>query len=745
MKPIALPKSDRNVTIARDRHGVPCVRGESFLDALYGLGYMHGLDRGTQLQFGRSIASGRAAEQIVADRELMETDRFFRRFGLHRGLEHEVRLLSGASQERLSAYCEGVNVGFLAMGRSWPMWATSYESSTWDPEAVILIGRLLSFGGLATSQLQSERLVLELIHAGVDERILKALFKPRLDQVDFELLRQVKIANGLSNEALEVLQDLPRLAGSNAWAVAPHRSESGAALLAADPHLEVNRLPGIWYEACLQWERVDHHAPAAAQLEGAPHYIMGATLPGCPLFAVARNHRVGWGVTYMKGDTFDYFIEDCRLSEQGWEYRRDDQWRLFDVCEERMLHKGAEPETMRVYHNDLGVLEGDPNETGPGLQLSLAWTGAGDGSGRAMESWLELILAHDAKEAMAIAKRCQMPTLCFVMADREGHIGLQGCGRFPRRPEGYSGLTPIPAWDSKLHWQGWMAERLLPHIYDPEQGFVATANEEWPEREGVALVTKPANEYRKVRIDEQLTANSQATIQQMQALQYDVYSVQAERLLPLFLEHMPASEVKTTLAEWDRCFDPDSTSASLFMRLYWHVILELLGRQQAIGWRRMVHMCSRNGYSLMVLTGADRLLLDDTAQWWTSHDRAKLIRRAAEQVTMEDAVPWSRVNNFHFADRFFGNAQVGRLLGFNSRQHPMRGCHATTFQGHVLQTATREVTFAPSYHFVTDMQTDEAWTNLPGGPSENRFSKWYKNDVARWLSGEFKQLTLSES
>ncbi|MCA9226228.1 MAG: penicillin acylase family protein, partial [Planctomycetales bacterium] len=47
----------------------------------------------------------------------------------------------------------------------------------------------------------------------------------------------------------------------------------------------------------------------------------------------------------------------------------------------------------------------------------------------------------------------------------------------------------------------------------------------------------------------------------------------------------------------------------------------------------------------------------------------------------------------------------------------------------------------PSYHFVTDVSQDEAWTNLPGGPSENRFSKLYKNDVTRWMTGEYKRLS----
>ena len=89
-------------------------------------------------------------------------------------------------------------------------------------------------------------------------------------------------------------------------------------IAAADPHLEVNRLPAIWYEAVLRWE---------------DRYVMGATLPGCPLFAVARTNDVAWGVTYMKGDAIDYFIEDCRPAvapdraeptSAGWASNLDD-------------------------------------------------------------------------------------------------------------------------------------------------------------------------------------------------------------------------------------------------------------------------------------------------------------------------------------------------------------------------------------------------------------------------------------
>jgi penicillin amidase len=120
-----------------------------------------------------------------------------------------------------------------------------------------------------------------------------------------------------------------------------------------------------------------------------------------------------------------------------------------------------------------------------------------------------------------------------------------------------------------------------------------------------------------------------------------------------------------------------------------------------------------------------------------------LVRAAFSQVVKEPELTWGEFNNFHFTDRFFGEAHVGRLFGFGSPRQPMPGCAATPFQGHVFQTAKSEQTFAPSYHFITELHTREAWTNLPGGPSESRFSKYYRTDVERWQNGEYKRLAAS--
>ena len=731
MKPINIVNTRRPFTAVRSKDGIPHIEADSWLSCLYGLGYVHAIDRPTQILFARAVARGTAAERISDKQDLVDTDQYFRRAGLYLHQKEEVERLDDKTFSELTAYCEGLNDAMEEAGRSLPMWATGFDPQPWTQESVLLIGNLLSFGGLAVGQQQSERLLLELVQLGISKNRLQELFAPHLDNVDFNLLRKVKMAHRLSDEALELIADLPRLAGSNAWAVAPERSHTGAPLLAGDPHLEVNRLPAIWYEAVLKWQK---------------NYVMGATLPGCPLFGVGRTKNISWSVTYLKGDTSDYFIEDCRPGGlKGWQYRRGNTWIDFSLRQETIHRKDNPSLEVPIYYNDIGTLECDPEKTGPGLYLSLAWAGSKEGSGQSIASWLRLLDCTNVREAMYTVRETPQPTLNWIFADREGHIGRQASGWIPRRRSGQSGLVPAPGWLKENHWGGWIASDQLPSSYDPVEGFVVAANESVNYPDGPIINTLFLPDYRYRRISERLDELPQATIDDFKALQYDVVSLQARDLLKVFLQHLPESDIKSRLKNWSCQYSPESHEASLFQRLYRNILLEIFGQpskeQGGIGWRRMFYLASRIGYSTTVITAIDALLQKDSSTWWARRDKATMIRKAAESLREKDDRPWSEVNAFRFTNRFFEGDRAGRLLGFHTGEFSMPGNHATPFQGHLLRAAKRESTFAPSYHFVTDMSTDEAWTNLPGGPRESRFSKYYKIDITRWSRGEYKLLS----
>ena len=731
MKPIDIGNKRRPFTAVRNKHGIPHIEADSWLSCLYGLGYVHAIDRPTQMLFARAVALGTATERLSDKQDLLDTDQYFRRAGLYLHLKEEVSRLDDTTFNELTAYCEGLNDALSEAGRSLPMWATGFAPQPWTQESVLLIGNLLSFGGLAVGQQQSERLLLELIQLGIGKERLQELFSPHLDNADFNLLRKVKMAHRLSDEALELIADLPRLAGSNAWAVSPARSHTKAPLLAGDPHLEVNRLPAIWYEAVLKWKH---------------NYVMGATLPGCPLFGVGRTQNISWSVTYLKGDTSDYFIEDCRPGGlNGWQYRRGNTWIDFSVRQETINRKDNHPVQIPIYYNEVGTLECDPEKTGPGLYLSLAWAGSKEGSGQSIASWLRLLKCSNVREAMYAVRETPQPTLNWIFADREGHIGRQASGWIPCRRSGQSGLVPIPGWNKENHWGNWIASDQLPAAYDPPEGFVVAANESVNQPDGPIINTLFLPDYRYRRIREKLRELTESTIEDFKKLQYDVVSLQARDLLKIFLPHVPASDLKSRFEEWSCEYSPESHEASLFQRLYHNVLLEIFGqpskKKGGIGWRRMFYLASRIGYSTMVITAIDALLKKDVSTWWKQRDKASMICKAFESLREKDDQPWSAVNSFHFTNRFFESHHAGRILGFHTGEFPMPGNHATPFQGHLLRAAKRESTFAPSYHFVTDMSTDDAWTNLPGGPRESRFSKYYKNDIPRWSCGEYKLLS----
>lgn len=88
--------------------------------------------------------------------------------------------------------------------------------------------------------------------------------------------------------------------GSNAWAVGPKRSETGNALLLANPHQ-------AWQGSSLFFE---------AQLAGPGYDCYGATLVGFPVLAIAFNENLGWAHTNNTQDGADDY--ELALSEGGY-------------------------------------------------------------------------------------------------------------------------------------------------------------------------------------------------------------------------------------------------------------------------------------------------------------------------------------------------------------------------------------------------------------------------------------------
>ncbi len=70
---IALPKIQAEVTVQRDKWGIPHIWADNSHDLFMAQGYIHAQDRFWQMDFWRHIGSGRLAEMFGSSQ--VETDR----------------------------------------------------------------------------------------------------------------------------------------------------------------------------------------------------------------------------------------------------------------------------------------------------------------------------------------------------------------------------------------------------------------------------------------------------------------------------------------------------------------------------------------------------------------------------------------------------------------------------------------------------------------------------------------------
>jgi len=229
-----LPGIEQPVKIRRDSHGVPAISAATWEDAFYGLGWVHGRDRGGQVYVTHIAASGRLCEIFQDNPVLLALDRHYRRLGFARHARAFIHTLDPVSRTYVEAYCQGLNYawekrrpGILRLLRHRPEPATAAD--------VLAIIKLLSFAGLAEGQRLAELFIIQAVHRGVDKQRLQALL-PALDSLEPALIHGLRAIPELF-PAEQLFVGQPYGIGSNGWAVAGTKSVSGVPILCNDPQV----------------------------------------------------------------------------------------------------------------------------------------------------------------------------------------------------------------------------------------------------------------------------------------------------------------------------------------------------------------------------------------------------------------------------------------------------------------------------------------------------------------------------
>jgi len=726
-RPIELRIDGSELQLRRTTGGVVEIWGKDDVDLAKGIGFAHAHDRLAQMMLTRLAGQGRLSECLRSDDETLAIDVFMRQMGFARTADAEAETCTPRAQQTGAAYCDGVNHYLNNYGPPWELKLARYQPQPWRTADTLLTIKLMSYMGLAQTQQDLEKFIIQAIRRGVDVARLKQLFHPHLDALDeglCELIGKVKLFDPLIPHLTKLA---PVLSASNNWAVAPGRSASGHPLQCNDPHLECNRLPALWYEFVMHTDG---------------DYRIGVNMPGVPGMAMGRTRRVSFGFTYGFMDMVDYFIEEVRDGR----FRRGDEYLPFTTREEVIQRKSGPPVRTTLYENETGVLESDPHadRLEDGLYLNRAYAGHTAGAAESLDALASASSAGSVEDTQQIVRHVSV-SANWVIADRDGHIGYQQSGRAPIRR--HSGLFPLPAWDRECGWNGMVPPDQFSTLTDPNEGCVVTANDDWNQPGKPANINISMGSDRADRIRELLAECDQSSVADMQRIQTDLLSLQAGRYMQLLRPLLPDTPAGRILKDWDLCYNADSRGATLFEAFYAEVLREVFGTQLfgADLWDALM------GETALITTYFhlfDRILLDENdEQWFGEEGRTQLFAQVAREVTsapLEDVKTWGQERQVIMSNIMLDGAlpqTLARWLGIHRGPIVLQGCRATVVQGAIYRSHGRLSTFVPSYRFVTDLGADESQTALAGGPSGRVWSKWYATDVERWLDFGYKTLS----
>lgn len=581
------------VDIMRDNDAVPHIYAQSRPDVFFGLGYAHAQDRLWQMEFQRRIGQGRLSE--VVGSSTLGIDRFIRTLGVYRAAESAWEHMSAETKAIINAYCVGVNQ-FIAthQGSQLPPEFTllRVKPDPWSGADVIVWAKMMAFdssinyyGELLradlTQKVGPERVAQLLPHAPPDEPSILQPLPPVATpsststtvlpgQPDPATSSSAPLTSDYTallaiNDQLRGLMGVDSVGisgtGSNAWVVDGTKSATGKPLLANDPHLGA-RLPSTWY---------------LAHLSAGDFDVMGATIPGLPGVVIGHNRAISWGITNLFPDIQDLYRE--RLDPSGTQAEFAGQFEPMQIITETIRVRGQADVQHMVRITRHGPLLSDvlndvpPDQPADQRQpqrepLALRWTVL-EPEDETISAFLGINAAQNWQQFTAALETYVGPAQNMVYADVNGNIGSYAAGLVPIRQQG-DGLSPVEGWTGASEWRGWVPHAAMPHVYNPPEHFIVSANNRPVPLSYPYFIGRDWEmPYRAQRIAELLQAKATLSPDDFATMQADTQSRQAADLLPLLLPLVSPQtpderHAVELLTSWDRNVRGDSAAAAIY-------------------------------------------------------------------------------------------------------------------------------------------------------------------------------------
>ena len=746
-----LPGLQKEVIVQFDDFAVPHITAHSDHDMYFAAGYLAASERMWQMEMTRLAGQGRLAEFLGPD--LVNTDKFIRTIGFYETATQLKEAISPQSLDVFSAYAKGVNAYLRTHQDNLPLEyrLAGFKPEPWTVEHSLLYVRLMAWElNIAWH--------LDVVLGAVIDRVGETKGEdiiPVYDNTKPTIIpdREGRFADGL-RPFLEMDRQFRELRGavgthigSNSWVVSGEKSVTGTPILANDPHLGFTQ-PSKWYEMHMRAPGVN---------------VAGVTLAGLPGVVIGHNDSIAWGFTNVMADDADFFIETVD-PENPFLYMYQGQWTGMDRRTEVIKIKGAPAETLVVRSTHHGPLVSDIHPTGKKSDQVIAMRWTGHEMSDELLAMYRINRAGNWDEFSAGVGEFQSPGQNMIYADIQGNIGFRPAVKIPVRRRG-NGNLPVPGDVNTYEWTGFRTPLQLPYLYNPEEGFIATANNKTIDddeyRYHISNLYEPPSRIERIR--ELLDAKPEHSVDDFKEYHMDHLSPHARMMTPYFIKafngiHIDEEYLKKSLEwlkQWDYRMDVESIPATLFnvafMQLVENTYQDEMGDTLYHEFIRLANAPIRN---LTWLAQRPNNL------WWDNIDTPVLeTRDAIFRESLTDAVRWLRENygrsmvNWqwgHLHTVTFphpigsANAFANQLFNLNIGPFEIGGSGTTINNGEYNFQNPYTNILGPSMRQITSMANiDQSLSVIYSGQSGHPFNQHYGDQVEMWKTGAYHQMPIS--
>lgn len=719
-----------NVTVLRDKEGIPHIKAKSERDLFIAQGYVQAQDRMFQMDLSRRQASGRLSE-VIGDATL-KNDKYFRTLGLRRAAEASYSKYSPEAQKALTWFAEGVNAYIKERSQNgkWPVEfkLLGYQPEKWSPIDSLTIGKYMAFdlGGNWNSQAFRHYLLQNF----PKEKALE-LF-PSYPKNAPVILTEDEMNIEKSLAAAVVPNEFN---GSNNWVVAGSKTKSGKPLLADDPHLSL-ATPSIWYQS---------------HLEAPTMNVSGVIFAGIPGIILGHNEDIAWGVTNVGPDVQDLYIEKKHPDKEN-QYLYKDKYEQANVITEDIKIKDQETQKYKITETRHGpIISEFMGKSNQEYVLALKWTALEPSN--ELEAVLNMDRASNWSEFEKALNDFHSPAQNFVFASADT-IAYKANGRIPTRKNGQDALLPVEGWTGENEWTGYIPYDKLPKSINPAKGFISTANNKVVSDSYPYHISHDwAQPYRQQRIQEVLSSKNQLTVKDMRSLQMDQMNLQAEEFVPKFIKYLPSNlkkeekEAVKLLDSWNY-IDDKNQAAPLLFQLWMGEISKTIfadeipddmiqlfrGRKQAVD--QLLRKADEGKPIIWIdeKGGLSKVL----------HESLKKAITKGVSIQGENLSKW-KWGEYHQVYFNHPLSSVNPLQHlFNYKGGLPAGGSAVTVQAAAFDEKGT-INHGGSWRFVADLANLEEASHLVGpGQSGQMMSKWYQNQLDDWVNGTYHTTSLRE-